>query len=657
MDTLHTTAQPLPVWTPPAGQTTQLDHFRTYLSERYGVSTGDFDDVYAWSVAYPDTFWEAAWHFFGIKASAQPTRICQPADHMMDTRWFVGARLNFAENLLARRDETIAITFSGEGRVSSQWRWQDLYAMVSRLSQALRQAGIRPGDRVAGIVPNMPETIAAMLATAAVGAIWSSCSPDFGVQGLLDRLGQIEPKLVFGADSYYYNGKFCPVTDKITAVACQLPGQPTVVLWPYDAQRGLETGASFSALDDFVAPFAVTDIAFEQLPFDAPLYILYSSGTTGKPKCIVHGAGGTLLQHLKEHRLHGNLGEHDRLCYFTTCGWMMWNWMVSALATGTTLVLYDGSPLLPNEPDILWRLVSEQQVTHFGTSAKYLSAIEKQGLQPGQRWPLTALTTVYSTGSPLLPESYDYVYRHIKPDLTLSSISGGTDIVSCFALGSANRPVYKGELQVRGLGLSVEVWNDAGQPMVGEKGELVCTRPFPNMPLGFWNDPDRSKYFQAYFNRFPNIWTHGDYAELTPRGGLIIYGRSDTVLNPGGVRIGTAEIYRQVETVPEVLESVCIGQAWHDDERIILFVRLRDGLTLDDSLITRIKQRIRQETTPRHVPAKIIQVHDIPRTLSGKIVEGAVKAVVHAQEVKNTEALANPEALACFRHIAALSMA
>ena len=647
------------VWqpSPTAIGASNLNAFRTYVNDHFaaGLPAGrdgfDYDALYDWSIRERSAFWEAVWRFGGVRAHREADRVLVDGDRMPGAQWFEGARLNFAENLLRRRDDGVAVEFFGEDKVHTVWTWSKLYDTVSRIAQALRAQGVGPGDRVAGFVPNMPETLAAMLATASLGAVWSSCSPDFGVQGVLDRFGQIEPKVLFTSDGYYYNGKTLSSLDKIAGVARELSGIRKVVVWPYVSEAPDVSGiANGVTLGDFVAPYPAGDIAFEPMPFDAPLYILYSSGTTGKPKCIVHGAGGTLLQHLKEHLLHGDLKAGDRLMYYTTCGWMMWNWLVSALAVEATIVLFDGSPFAPT-PDVLWRIAHQTKLTHFGTSAKYLSALEKAGSKPGQDYDLSALRFVFSTGSPLLPESYDYVYRDIKQDVALCSISGGTDIVSCFALGCPVTPVYRGELQVRGLGMTVEIWDEAGRPVVGEKGELVCTKAFPSMPVGFWNDPDGSRYRAAYFERFPNVWVHGDYAELTPRGGLIIYGRSDAVLNPGGVRIGTAEIYRQVETVPEVLESLCIGQDWQGDVRVVLFVRLREGLTLDDTLRQTIRERIRANTTPRHVPAKVIQVVDIPRTLSGKIVELAVRNVVHGRPVTNKEALANPEALGYFENL------
>ncbi len=530
----------------------------------------------------------------------------------------------------------------------------ELYDLVSSTAQALRAMGVKPGDRVGAVMPNMPETIIALLATTSIGAIWSSCSPDFGVQGVLDRFSQIAPKVLFCVDGYYYTGKTHDTLTRTAEIVRRLPALETIVVVPYLIAKPL-IGEIPKAVHfgTFINSFKAADIAFEQVPFNHPLCILYSSGTTGVPKCIVHSIGGTLLQHLKEHQLHTDLKRDDRLFYFTTCGWMMWNWLVSGLASGATLLLYDGSPFYPN-PNVLFDLADTENMTVFGTSAKYIDALAKLAVKPKDTHRLDTVKTMTSTGSPLVPESFEYVYNSIKQDLLLSSISGGTDIVSCFVLGSPLLPVYRGEIQCRGLGLKVEVYNDEGKPTLGEKGELVCSAPFPSMPIGFWNDPDGKKYHDAYFARFPGVWCHGDYMELTARGTVVIYGRSDAVLNPGGVRIGTAEIYRQVEQLSEVVESLVIGQDWDNDVRVVLFVRLRDGLTLDEALARKIKTQIRSNATPRHVPAKIVQVADIPRTKSGKIVELAVRNVVHGLPVKNKEALANPEALELFRGLAEL---
>ena len=647
-----------PLWQPSPERAAQanLTAFMRGVNARYGTRFTDYDALYRWSIEQPEAFWTSVWDFCDIKAAHRGERVLVDGDKMPGARWFPDARLNFAENLLRRRDDTDALVFWGENRVKRRLSHAELYRQVAALAAALRARGVRPGDRVAAYLPNMPETIVAMLATASLGAIFSSSSPDFGVQGVLDRFGQIEPRILFAVDGYYYRGKAMDCLPKVAEIARLLPSVERTVVVPYVSERlDLADVRGGIAYADFVAPYAhETEIHFEPFPFDQPLYILYSSGTTGVPKCIVHGAGGVLLQHAKEHRLHCDIKPGDRLFYFTTCGWMMWNWLASGLAAGATLLLYDGSPFLDDGGAILFDYADAEGMTHFGTSAKYIDAIAKAGLAPARTHRLERLRTMLSTGSPLSPEGFDYVYANVKRDLCLSSISGGTDLISCFVLGNPLLPVYRGEIQCRGLGMAVDVYDDDGRPLRGEKGELVCTRPFPTMPLGFWNDPDGSKYRAAYYERFPNVWCHGDYVELTPHGGMIIYGRSDATLNPGGVRIGTAEIYRQVEKLPEVVESLVIGQEWppgsFGDVRIVLFVRLRDGLTLDEALIAKIKQTIRENTTPRHVPAKIVQVPDIPRTKSNKIVELAVRNVVHGRPVKNVEALANPEALEYFRN-------
>jgi len=572
-------------------------------------------------------------------------------ERLPGARWFPGTRLNFAENLLRRRDTGPALVFRSESGLRRELGWRELHAAVARLAAALRAWGIRPGDRVAGYLPNLPEAIVAMLAATSQGAVWSSCSPDFGVAGVLERFGQIEPRVLFCADGAFYAGRRLGSLERVAQLRASLPSLERVVVVPYlDAQPDLAALPGALSWDEALAPHAAGEIPFERLPFDHPLAILYSSGTTGAPKCIVHGAGGTLLQHLKEHRLHVDLGPEDRLFYFTTCGWMMWNWLASGLASGATLVLYDGSPFHP-EPGALFELARREGVTVFGTSAKFLDAAAKAGLDPIRSHDLSRVRTILSTGSPLAPESFDWVYSHVKRDVQLASISGGTDIVSCFVLGSPTLPVWRGEIQCAGLGMRIEVFDESGRPLRGEKGELVCTAPFPSLPLGFWNDPGGRRFHEAYFERFPGAWAHGDFAETTEHGGFVIHGRSDAVLNPGGVRIGTAEIYRPVERIPEVLESLAIGQEWQGDTRIVLFVRLREGVQLDPALAERIRDRLRREASPRHVPARIVQVADIPRTRSGKIVEIAVREVVHGRPVRNREALANPEALELFRDL------
>ena len=607
-----------------------------------------FDDLHRWSIESQGDFWELVWRFGQVRGEPGLRRVINP-ERMPGSKWFPEGRLNFAENLLRSRDASLAISFWGEDKVKRQLSRRQLYDLVSRLAQALKAEGVVKGDRVAGYLPNLPESTAAMIATASLGAVWSSCSPDFGVQGVLDRFGQIEPKVLFCADSYLYSGKPFDLGPKNAEILAQLPSVKKCVTVQYAGGFG-----------DFLERFQPMEIAFERFDFNHPLYILYSSGTTGVPKCIVHGAGGTLLQHIKEHRLHSDIKPGDRVFYFTTLGWMMWNWLMSALASEAGLLLYDGSPFV-GRGRILFDMADAEGLTHFGTSAKFIDAIAKTGIKPRETHRLDKLRAVLSTGSPLAPEGFDYVYENVKSDVCLSSISGGTDIVSCFVLGNPMGPVWRGEIQAKGLGLAVEVFDDAGNSLQRQKGELVCTRPFPAMPLGFWNDPDGARYKAAYFEKFPNVWRHGDWCEITEHGGMIIYGRSDAVLNPGGVRIGTAEIYRQVEQLDEVVESLVIGQDWPpgemSDVRVVLFVKLREGQILDEALVNKIKKRVRESTTPRHVPAKVLQVADIPRTKSGKIVELAVRDVVHGRQPKNLEALANPEALEHFRNRAELAAA
>ncbi|MFO1321820.1 MAG: acetoacetate--CoA ligase [Burkholderiales bacterium] len=641
-----------PLWTPSPERKARanLTAFARLVADRTGQAFDDYDSLYAWSVREPAQFWSALWDFCEVRSETKGERVLADGDRMPGARWFPDARLNFAENLLRRRDDAPALVFRGENKVKRTLTFAELHDAVSRLAQALQANGVGPGDRVAAIVSNMPEAIIGLLAASSLGAIWSSCSPDFGVQGVLDRFGQIEPRVLLSVDGYWYGGKRIDVLGKLAEIVPAIPNLQRVLVISYlDEQPDVSAVTKAQRLADAVAPFPAGTIPFARLPFDHPLAILYSSGTTGVPKCIVHGQGGTLLQHLKEHQLQTDLKRGDRLFYFTTCGWMMWNWLVSGLATGATLLLYDGSPFYPGA-NALWDFAAQERVTVFGTSAKYIDAINKLKLKPAESHDLSSLQTITSTGSPLVAEGFDYVYANIKADVLLSSISGGTDIVSCFVLGSPWVPVWRGEIQCRGLGMKIEVYDDQARPVIGEKGELVCTAPFPSMPIYFWNDPDGRKYHAAYFERFPNVWCHGDYMEITSHGSCIIYGRSDAVLNPGGVRIGTAEIYRQVEQLDEVLESLVIGQDWNNDVRVVLFVRLAEGKALDDVLVKRIKEKIRANTTPRHVPDKILAVTDIPRTKSGKIVELAVRDVVHGRPVKNREALANPEALDLFRN-------
>jgi acetoacetyl-CoA synthetase len=671
-----------------------MRHFAERIAKSGGVNAVggagiDYERLYQWSIDHPEQFWPEVRRYCGVIAEERQGRDpwdevgigldrMAPPDPKAGPRWFTGARLNFAENLLRYSDEREALVSWGESGRRSALTYGELQASVAAVAAALRAHGIAPGDRVAGFMPNIPETVIAMLATASLGAIWSSCSPDFGVKGVLDRFGQIEPRVLFTADGYRYAGKEIDSLARVREIVDQIPSIERVVVVPWmhgdpslRGIRGATMWADFARRSEVLgsrseapppshesrvtsheAESRVT--SHERFPFDHPLYIMYSSGTTGLPKCMVHGAGGTLLQHLKEHQLHTDLRRDDRIFYFTTCGWMMWNWLVSSLATGATVVLYDGAPLAP-DPSVLWEMAEVERITVFGTSAKYLAAADKAGLEPGRTHDLRHLRTILSTGSPLAAAGFDYVYEKIKRDVCLSSISGGTDIISCFALGNPAGPVWRGELQVRGLGMAVEVFGEDGRPVRGEPGELVCTKPFPSMPVAFWNDPDGAKYRAAYFDHYPGVWRHGDWAELTPHGGMIITGRSDATLNPGGVRIGTAEIYRQVEQMPEIVESLVIGQEIGDakdrDVRIVLFVRLRDGLSLDDALRERIRRQVRENASPHHIPKVIVQVADIPRTISGKITEMAVRDLVHGRPVKNVDALANPAALDLYRDL------
>jgi len=646
-----------PLWTPSESRigNSNLHRFMAQLNRDHGVTLTTYDDVHRFSVERMEDFWMALWDFGGVKAETRGQRILTDGDRMPGGRFFPDARLNYAENLLGKTGDSDALVFRGEDRVERRMSWRQLNAEVARLNRALAAAGVGQGDRVCAVVPNMPETIVCFLAVASLGAIWSSCSPDFGERGILDRFGQIAPKVLIACDGYYYAGKTIRLAGKIGNVLKDLASVERTLIIDYigEAPAMAQALPRAQPLGDFVRGQSDRPIAFAQVPFDHPLYILYSSGTTGIPKCIVHRAGGILLKHLCEHLLNTDTGPADKLFYFSTCGWMMWNWLVSGLAAGATLLLYDGSPFHPSER-VLFDYAEAEGMTIFGTSAKYIDAVKKTGWRPKDTHPLPRLRTMLSTGSPLAPESFDFVYEAIKSDLHLGSISGGTDICGCFVGGNPLSPVWRGEIQGPMLGMAVEVFDDAGKPIREAKGELVCVRPFPSMPVMFWNDPDGAKYHAAYFARFPNIWCHGDFAEITRHGGIIIHGRSDATLNPGGVRIGTAEIYAQVERIPEVIEALAIGQDFDSDVRVVLFVRLRPGAVLDEALTARIKKQIREGASPRHVPAKIVAVADIPRTKSGKITELAVRDVVHGREVKNKEALANPEALELFRDLAEL---
>jgi acetoacetyl-CoA synthetase len=634
------------------------------MTSRTGKSFDNYDDLHRYSIADPAEFWSSFWDFAKVNGDKGKPPYLVDADKMPGARFFPDATLNFAENLLRQTGATPALIFRGEDKSARRMSHDELRGEVARASAALREAGVEVGDRVAAMMPNMPESIVGGLAAASIGAVWSSCSPDFGEQGVLDRFGQIEPKVLIACDGYYYAGKSIDISDKLAAIVAKLPTLRAVIVVRYlghdDAiARRLSTdlapkNATAQTWRDAVSARPAEPLRFERLPFSHPLYVLFSSGTTGMPKCIVHSAGGTLLKHLSEQKLHGDVKQGDRVFYFTTLGWMMWNWLASALAAEATILLYDGSPFHP-DGNVLWDYAQEEKATLFGTSAKYIDAIKKAGLRPGTSHDVSSIRTVLSTGSPLAPDSYEYIYDAVKGDVHLASMSGGTDICGCFVLGIPTKPVYVGDMQGPALGFAVEVFDEQGRPQTSGKGELVCSKPFPSMPLGFWNDPDGRKYHAAYYARFPNVWHHGDFAEWNEHGGMVIHGRSDATLNPGGVRIGTAEIYRQVELLEEVQESVVIGQDWQGDVRVILFVVLKPGIALDDALRDRIKKKIRTGASPRHVPARIIQVADIPHTKSGKITELAVRDMVHGRDVKNRELLANPEALDIYRNMAELA--
>lgn len=646
-----------PIWSPNQGQIDQsnMKAFMSYVEKHCDYPLTTYDNLYEFSIQHPEEFWQSVWDFCGVIGSPGGSVLIN-GESLEKAQFFPESQLNFAENLLRRRDSDVALEFFGEDRVRQTLTYGELYDQVSQLVILFREWGVQPGDRVAGYLPNMPQTIIALLATATLGAVWSSCSPDFGVNGVVDRFGQINPKIFLSADGYFYNGRTFDCLDKIPEILQHIPSIEKTLIIPYTrTDEEIQKLTSHPVWTDTLNQHPPSEIKFTPLPFNHPLYIMYSSGTTGVPKCIVHGAGGTLLQHLKEHQLHCDIKPGDRLFYFTTCGWMMWNWLVSGLASQASLVLFDGSPTYPH-PAYLFDIADQVGVTLFGTSAKYLDALAKLDSTPIKTHDLSSIKMITSTGSPLSPESFDYVYQSIKADVCLASISGGTDIISCFALGNPTAPVWRGELQTRGLGMRVEVFDEEGKAVTGQKGELVCTAPFPSQPISFWNDTDGQKYHNAYFSHFPNVWHHGDFVELTEHKGIIIHGRSDAVLNPGGVRIGTAEIYRQVEQIPEVLESLAVGQNWDNDVRVILFVRLRENVQLDEDLIKKIKGQIRSNTTPRHVPAKVIHVPDIPRTKNGKIAELAVRQIIHGETIKNAEALANPEVLAFYRDIEELKV-
>jgi acetoacetyl-CoA synthetase len=641
-----------PLWKPSESRiaNSNMTRFIRDVNSSYSKHFASYDQLHQWSIENREDFWSIMWDFGGIIASNKGERILLDGDKMPGSIWFPDASLNFAENLLKYRDDRNALVFRGEDGRRASITYADLYIRDAQLASAMRSSGLVKGDRVGGFMPNIIDTIVAMLATTSIGAVWSSCSPDFGINGVVDRFGQIKPRILVATDGYIYNGKSFSILERVAGIQKLVPSIEKVVIVPFLSEKpDISSLDNAVTLPDFVDTKATT-LEFEQVPFNHPVYVMYSSGTTGIPKCIVHGVGGTLIQHLKELMLHTDIKRDDTLFYFTTCGWMMWNWLVSGLALGCTVLLFDGSPFSPH-PGILFDIAQSERMTVFGTSAKYIASLEKAGVKPRESHDVSSIKTMCSTGSPLSNDSFEYVYRDIKDDIDLASISGGTDIISCFALGCPIKPVYPGELQCIGLGMDVQIFNEYGKPTRGEKGELVCCKSFPSMPIYFWADPDGKKYHDAYFNAFPNIWTHGDYAEYTDHNGIIMHGRSDTVLNPGGVRIGTSEIYRQVEKVDGVLESIAIGQDWDNDVRVVLFVVLKEGYKLDDEMLKKIKNTIRQNTTPRHVPAKIIQVPDIPRTRSGKITELAVRKIVHNEEVKNKDALANPESLEYYRDL------
>ncbi|MEF8824014.1 MAG: acetoacetate--CoA ligase [Desulfohalobiaceae bacterium] len=640
------------LWQPSRERMNQanMTRFMKYVNERYGHELSEYPQLYEWSVQNIPDFWAAIWDYMDLIHSRGYDQVVDDPRKMPWAAWFSGARLNFAENLLRYRDDELAIVFWGENSQPRRLTFSQLYSEVARVAASMREMGIQPGDRVVGYMPNIPETVIAMLAASSLGAVWSSCSPDFGIQGVLDRFGQIQPRLLFTADGYSFKGKELDIRNRLEQILEQIPSVERVVVVPFrESEPDIGKVPKAQRYEEFCTDNP-GEIEFTQLPFEHPIYIMYSSGTTGKPKCMVHGAGGVLLNHLKELSLHTDLGRGDKLFYFTTCGWMMWNWLVSALACGSTIVLYDGNPFHP-DPEVLWRMTEQERVTAFGASAGYITALQNAGVKPGRQFDLSPLKIVMSTGSPLPAEGFDFVYSEIKRDVQLASISGGTDLIGCFFLGNPIGPVYSGELQCRGLGMKVEAYDDQGNPVINQKGELVCTAAFPSMPLHFWNDPDGSKYRDAYFDVFPGVWRHGDFIEINDRGGVVIYGRSDATLNPGGVRIGTAEIYRQVDLMDEIEDSLVVGQEWGNDQRVVLFVKPNPGYELDDDLRQRIRKTIRENASPRHIPAKIIQVPDIPYTLNMKKVELAVKRTLQGEEVKNKDALRNPESLENFRDI------
>lgn len=634
------------LWTPPKERVlaSHMYKFMQEVNKRFNKDFNDYQPLWEWSVENIPDFWATVWDFVDIQASEPYTQVVDDLTKMPGARWFLGARLNFARNLLRRRDSKAALLFKGEGQPIRTVSYEELYNSVSRISQALKEVGVKPGDRVVGFMPNMPETTMAMLAATSLGAIWSSCSPDFGIKGVMDRFGQIQPKVLFTADGYFFKGKRFDSMERIREVTRQLPSLEKLVVVTYTETPKIDDLPKAIYFEDFIRPYQAQEIDFQELPFEHPLYIMYSSGTTGLPKCMVQSAGGILINQKKEHMLHVDLKPEDVIFYYTTCGWMMWNWLMCALSVGATLVLYDGNPFQPG-PEALWELVDETNMTVFGTSAGYISALMGSGLKPKEKFSLKSLKTILSTGSPLSVEGFEFVYDSIKEDVHLASISGGTDLNGCFVGGNPMAPVYAGEIQCRCLGMKVYAYDEEGRPVYNRQGELVCTAPFPSMPIYFWNDPDNQKYHSAYFDVYPNVWRHGDFIEINDRGGVIIYGRSDATLNPGGVRIGTAEIYRLVEQLPEIEDSVVVGQDWKNDVRVILFVKMAPGYKLNEEIKQKIRNTLRENASPRHVPAKIIEVPDIPYTLNMKKVELAVRKIIHGQPVLNKDALRNPESL------------
>lgn len=646
-----------PIWTPSSERIAQsnLQKYFSFLEVKYNLRFSHFSELYNWSVREIEKFWKSIWEFSGIIHSKKYSAIYEGTE-IWNCRWFPGAEINFAENLLRFNDDRIAIISERENYPVVRISYKELNSLVEKTASKLKELGVQKGDRVAAFISNVPEAVIGMLATTSLGAIWSSTSPDFGIQGVLDRFSQIEPKILFAIESYYYNGKHIDCSEKINSIVDSIPGIEKVILVNeyFDFKDNSQVSTQSDNLNSIYFNHLLNNnsnkLEFNYSDFDHPVYIMYSSGTTGKPKCIVHGTGGTLLQHFKELVLHTDLKREDVITYFTTCGWMMWNWLVSSLQTGATVLLIDGNPVYPNERR-LWDIIEKHRVSIFGTSPKYLTLIEKSGLIPKREFNLTSLKTILSTGSPLTDSNFEWVYKNVKDDVLLSSISGGTDIISCFMLGSPVIPVYSGEIQTRGLGMKVESWDEVGQPLIEEKGELVCTAPFPSRPIFFWNDENKEKYMSAYFEHYPGVWRHGDFIRITKNGGVIVYGRSDATLNPGGVRIGTAEIYRIVESMDEVADSLVVGQNWKDDVRVILYVVLKNELSLNDQVINKIKEQIKLNASPRHVPSKIIQIKEVPHTISGKKVELAVTRILNGEKVENKDALANPKSLDQFKSI------